>query len=109
MKKSSSAPARIAAVTALAVAVVVVLVVVGSSLGGGDSGSGRHHHQSGSGQKTAAKHKHVPATYEVQSGDTLISIAHQTGVPVREIEALNPEVDPQILIAGEELKLREGR
>ena len=36
----------------------------------------------------------------MQSGDTLTSIAHKTGVPVAEILALNPEVDPQILIAG---------
>jgi LysM repeat protein len=36
----------------------------------------------------------------------LISIAHRTGVPVKTIEELNPEVDPQILVAGEELKLR---
>ena len=42
----------------------------------------------------------------VQTGDTLTAIAHQTGVPVAEILALNPEVDPQILIAGETLKLR---
>ena len=45
----------------------------------------------------------------VKSGDTLISIAHQTGVPVAHILALNPEVDPQILIAGETLKLRSER
>lgn len=48
----------------------------------------------------------MPATYEVQSGDTLVSIAHRTHVSVREIEALNPEVDPHILLAGEKLKLR---
>ena len=46
-------------------------------------------------------------TYTVQSGDTLTSIAHKTGVPVAEIQALNPEVDPQILIAGEVLKLQK--
>jgi LysM repeat protein len=50
--------------------------------------------------KTKAK------AYVVQSGDTLVSIAHRTGVPVAHILALNPEVDPQILIAGEMLKLR---
>jgi LysM repeat protein len=48
----------------------------------------------------------TPATYEVQSGDTLISIAHHNGVSVARIEALNPEVDPQILSTGEILKLR---
>ncbi len=37
----------------------------------------------------------------MQSGDTLTSIARKTGVKVAEIQALNPEVDPQILIAGE--------
>jgi LysM repeat protein len=42
----------------------------------------------------------------VQSGDTLISIAHRTGVPVVRIEELNPKVDPQILVSGERLKLR---
>ena len=35
-----------------------------------------------------------------RSGDTLTAIAHKTGVPARRILALNPEVDPQILIAG---------
>ena len=50
--------------------------------------------------KTTAK------TYVVKSGDTLVSIAHRSGVTVAQIIALNPEVDPQILIAGETLKLR---
>jgi LysM repeat protein len=48
----------------------------------------------------------VASTYVVKSGDTLVAIAHRTGVPVAHIIALNPEVDPQILIAGETLKLR---
>ena len=42
----------------------------------------------------------------IKSGDTLTSIAHETGVGVAKIERLNPEVDPQILIAGEKLKLK---
>ena len=57
-------------------------------------------------QKEAGKKPRTKAkTYMVKSGDTLTSIAHETGVPVAEILALNPEVDPQILIAGETLKL----
>ena len=55
-------------------------------------------------EPTAAKK--TPATYVVQNGDTLTSIAHKTGVPVSQIEELNPGVDPQILISGEKLKLR---
>jgi LysM repeat protein len=104
MEKRTSAFARIFAAVALAGAVVVVIVAIFSSLGDSDSstksgnGNGGHPHKSG--PKTTAK------TYVVQSGDTLVSIAHRTGVPVVHILALNPEVDPQILIAGETLKLR---
>ncbi len=104
MEKRTSAFARIFAAVALAGAVVVVIVAIFSSLGDSDSptksrnGNGGHSHKSG--PKTTAK------TYVVKSGDTLVSIAHRTGVPVVHILALNPEVDPQILIAGETLKLR---
>jgi LysM repeat protein len=103
MDKRSSATARVVAATALAVGAIVVIVAVGSALSGGGS-SARHGH--GPKVHKTAERKRVPATYEVQSGDTLVSIAHSTGVPVRTIEALNPQVDPQILIAGETLKLR---
>ena len=103
MEKRSSSPARVAAVAALAFAAIVLIVAIGAALGG-DSGSDRQGraHQA----RTTAEKKHVPATYEVQSGDTLVSIAHRMGVSVATIEELNPQVDPQILIAGEELKLR---
>jgi LysM repeat protein len=105
MNKRTSASARVLAVTALVVALIVAIIAIGGALGGGDSngsGSGKH----GGKQAHKTHHKHVPATYEIEYGDTLISIAHRTGVPVRTIEKLNPEVDPQILVAGEELKLR---
>lgn len=105
MKKRSSASARVLAVTALVIAFVVAIVAISGALGGSDSdGSGNGKHGSKHAHKT--HHKHVPASYEIESGDTLISIAHRTGVPVRTIEELNPEVDPQILVAGEQLKLR---
>ena len=42
----------------------------------------------------------------MKNGDTLISIAHKTGVSVARIQALNPQVDPQILTSGEKLRLR---
>jgi LysM repeat protein len=104
MEKRTSAFARIFAAIALAGAVVVVIVVIASSLGDSDSssksGNGSGHSSHKGSRKTTAK------TYVVKSGDTLVSIAHRTGVPVVHILALNPEVDPQILIAGETLKLR---
>lgn len=48
-----------------------------------------------------------PETYEVQSGDTLDAISQETGVSVERIQRLNPDLDPQSLIAGEELRLSD--
>lgn len=104
MEKRTSAAARLVAAIALLVAVLVVIVVVAAAMNGDDSssrqGNGKPHAQKEKKQRTKAK------TYTVESGDTLTAIAHKTGVPVPEILALNPEVDPQILIAGQTLQLR---
>ena len=108
MNKRSSAPARVIAVTTLVVALVVAVLVISGALGGGGSnGSGGHGHKNKAARHAKQREReNIPATYEVKNGDTLISIAHHNGVTVARIEALNPEVDPQILIAGEKLKLR---
>jgi LysM repeat protein len=104
MEKRTSAFARIFAAIALAVAVVVVIVAISSSLG--DSGSSGKSGHGGGHKSHKAPPKTIAKTYVVKSGDTLVAIAHRTGVPVAHIVALNPTVDPQILIAGETLKLR---
>lgn len=86
-----------------------MIVVIAAALGGGDNGDSDRPSGSGSNRAGQAKGKgsaRTPKTYEVQSGDTLTSIARETGVPVSRILRLNPGVDPQILIAGEKLKLR---
>jgi LysM repeat protein len=103
MERRTSAAARIAAVLALVGAVVVIAIVVSSASTGSDKKSHHHHqHQAQKQKQPRTKAK----TYTVETGDTLTAIAHKTGVPVAEILALNPEVDPQILIAGQTLKLR---
>jgi LysM repeat protein len=110
MNKRSSALARAFAVAALICGVLVIVVVVAGSLGGGDdngkggSGSGGTAGRVSDGSGGEAKQ--APKSYVVQNGDTLTSIAHDTGVSVARIQALNPGVDPQILISGEKLKLR---
>lgn len=104
MEKRTSAAARIVAVIALIAAVVIVIAVVSSAMTGSDSGNS--HHRRHQAQKEQKKHRTKAKTYTVQTGDTLTAIAQKTGVPVSEILALNPEVDPQILIAGQTLKLR---
>jgi LysM repeat protein len=103
MEKSSSAPTRIVAALALIAAVVAVVVVLSATMSS-DSSSSRH--QGRSHPQKEAKQRSKAKAYTVESGDTLTAIAHKTGVPVAEILALNPEVDPQILIAGQTLKLR---
>ncbi len=109
MNQRSSVPSRALAATALVCGFLVVIVIVATSLGGGGNGAGSGGGRSG-GQATtrngANRKGQTPKTYVVQSGDTLTSIAHETGVSVARIVALNPGVDPQILVSGETLKLR---
>lgn len=106
MNQRSSAPARVVAAVALACGFVVVLIVVATSLSGGDDGGSDGRAPAAQmGEQSGGKGKAAKA-YVVQSGDTLTSIARKTGVPLASIEALNPGVDPQILVSGEKLKLR---
>jgi LysM repeat protein len=42
----------------------------------------------------------------VRSGDTLGSIAQKTGIPVEQLQQLNPSLDPQALVSGQRIKLR---
>ncbi len=105
MKRTSKYTARLLAVLAIAAVAVAVIVIVSSfsDESNDKTGKGKAHpakQQKETPQRTKAK------SYTVQSGDTLTAIAHKTGVPVAELQALNPEIDPQILIAGEVLKLR---
>lgn len=104
MENRSSSTARIIAALALVVAVLVAAVVVASAVNGGSSG--HHHHSGHHSHKEAQRPRTQAKTYTVQTGDTLTAIAHKTGVSVAELQALNPEVDPQILVAGETLKLK---
>jgi LysM repeat protein len=103
MEKRTSAAARIAAVLALIGAVIAIAVVASTAMTGSDSNN--NHHTKHHAQKEK-RHRTKAKTYTVQLGDTLTAIAHKTGVPVSEIMALNPGVDPQILSSGEVLKLK---
>lgn len=88
---------------ALVGAVIVLIVAVSGALNGSSDSSGKNHRDN---QQVTKRHRTKAKAYVVKSGDTLTAIAHKTGVPVAQILALNPEVDPQILIAGQTLKLR---
>jgi LysM domain len=103
-------PARLLAPVALLVAVVAVAYVVSNSTGsddGGDDNANRtvepRPRQDGRQQRRRPQR----TFYRVRLNDTLGLIAEQTGVPVERLEALNPELDPQNLIVGQRIRLRE--
>jgi LysM repeat protein len=108
MKRKRNWIARILALAAIAAAVVAIIVVAENTDLHSNSGKGGNAHKTqGHTEEQQKKPRTKAKTYEVQSGDTLTSIAQKTGVPIAELQALNPEVDPQILVAGEVLKLQK--
>lgn len=107
-----SSPARLLAPLALvAFALAVVLVIVASS-GGGGGGGGDTAQSDGSRTGTGTSStqttpRPIRATYTIKTGDTLGSISEKTGVSVERLQTLNPELDPQALLSGQKIKLRE--
>src|ERR1700744_1678955 len=102
-------PARSIAPLALAAAVTVTYLVVHHAL---------MHKHSGSTpttltQTTGSRHSsHKPSGsakakfYIVKSGDSLLKIAHDTGVSITSIEELNPKLNPNSLHPSQRIRLR---
>jgi LysM repeat protein len=99
---------------ALVLFAVVLLIVIAGSLGGGSSGAdkqgavthssraNRSARDSGATGTTIGRR-----TYVVKAGDTLATIAERTGVQIDRLLSLNPTIDPQALVKGQRIKLRE--
>jgi LysM repeat protein len=107
-------PARLLAPIALVAFVFALIVVVGSSDtpdSGDDRGRSSQRQGEGTenaGQTTTDAAPRVPsATYTVKTGDTLAAIAETVGVPVERLQELNPDLDPQALVSGQKIKLKE--
>ena len=103
-----SSPARLLAPLALILFTLALVVVVVTSNGG----DGDHQSPARRSSAVATTPKRTPAvrgpaTYTVKTGDTLGAIAQKTGVSVDRIQELNPELDPQALLSGQKIKLRE--
>lgn len=95
---------RLLAVLALAAAVIAVILVIGSATGGdSDKPVAKRNNPA---KKTGKKKRTKAKTYKVREGDNLSVIANRTGVPVDQLEELNPDLDPQALTIGQKLKLR---
>jgi hypothetical protein len=107
---------RLLAPAALALFAVVFLVVVVASLGGGDGGSStserpataRERRGDAERDRTRPRDQRGrPRFHVVKPGDNLAAIAQQRGVSLEELRLLNPEPDPQGLVAGQRVRLRE--
>lgn len=75
----------------------VAFVVLSAPLGGGA--------HSGSPRPARAGGRRLAPYWTVRSGDTLAQISSKTGLTVGQIEAYNPDANPQALFVGERLKL----
>jgi len=114
MDDRGRSPLRLLAPLALAFFGVIFLVILFTASGGeseaptgGDSGDGRQLSGGGGETETEAAEESGPSRYTVEAGDTLDAIAEKTGVDVQELQALNPDLDPQALGPGQKIKLRE--
>jgi LysM repeat protein len=95
------------AIIAFVVAFIIVLSSSGTSHNSGSPPTATSTTPTGSSTtRTTSKFAHR-RTYTVRAGDTLGAIAIKTGVSVTDLEDLNPGLDPQGLVAGQKLKLRE--
>lgn len=113
MSTDSALISRAIAVLAISVAVIGVIAILASGGDGdspADSGDERANTRTTSEQQRGdgggGQRRRRPAQYVVEPGDTLLEISDQTGVSTSRLEELNPEMDPQLLIAGQRLRLR---
>jgi teichoic acid transport system ATP-binding protein len=94
-------------------AIAIVAVLIASGALSGDSskpGSGRvDERRSEPPQRPGEtpESSREQGTYTVKPGDTLGSIAEDTGVSVDRLQELNPQLDPQTITTGQRINLRE--
>ena len=102
----------LAPVSLIVFAIVFLFVVVASLDGGSESVESDRPQREASTPRPARTTESSPRSeesraYVVESGDTLATIAEKTGVPVEQLQALNPTLDPRGLVTGQRIKLRE--
>ncbi len=105
-------PARLLAPIALIAFVLALFIVITSSDTEEDSGdNGDRVSQQQEPTTTLGGSPTEPRVdrtfYTVKTGDTLAAIAETVGVPVTRLQELNPELDPQALVSGQKIRLRE--
>ena len=122
MPTTKRTPARVLAPLALVAFGIAVLIIFASSGGNDEESSNSSASQQEqrdlelardkkrrerSAERREGQGKLPQDVYVVKTGDTLGSIAEKTGIPVEKLQELNPELDPQALVSGQKIKLRE--
>lgn len=98
--RSSNFPGRLIAVLALLAAFVLVAVVITGSGGSGSGGGGGETKTSPEARRSLKQ-----GVYVVRPGDTLSGISAKLGIEPDALLEINPDVDPQILHAGQRIRL----
>ena len=99
--------ARVLAVFALIAAVILVVATVMTSDDGSDGDEDSRMTADKSGTTRAGERALNKGVWVVEDGDTLVSISEATGIELDDLVALNPDIDPQALIAGQRVSLRQ--
>jgi LysM repeat protein len=106
-----SSPARLLAPISLVAFVLALFLVIASSDTSDDSDDGSRNADGQGEQISTVGDTTEPSVsrtfYTVKTGDTLAAIAETVGVPVTRLQELNPELDPQALVSGQKIRLRE--
>ena len=123
MQTESRTGARVLAPLAIVAFGLALLLIVATAGGGGDDEQSKtaptaqeqrdlelakeKRRRAKSEEREEGQAKPSRDVYIVKTGDTLGSISETTGVPVEKLQELNPELDPQALVSGQKIKLRE--
>ena len=100
MDSKPKSPARYLAPLALAIAAVTVIIIVTGSISGGGEDSKQSSKQEKADKGPGDKF------YTVQPGDSFSVIAQKEGIDQEVLEQLNPDLDPQALAPGQQVRLR---
>ncbi|HET8823308.1 MAG TPA: LysM domain-containing protein [Thermoleophilaceae bacterium] len=107
--------ARLLAPLALIISTVAVIaIVLGSGAVGGDDNGAENADTrdvpaatDGTTATERQRRRRGRATYTIKANDTLSGIAAANNTTVERLQELNPDLDPQGLVAGQKIKLRE--
>jgi hypothetical protein len=96
------------ALVVFAIAFFAVLLSSDSDEGSPDRSAAQGQRAKGGGARGARPRQRPRRdVYTVKTGDTLAGIAANVGVSVERLQELNPELDPQALVSGQKIQLRE--